>query len=351
MALPAKYINLLTHISLWAVFLGVPLLLEPTPASGNPGFSKIPPPEIRHLLGFTLNCFLVCFFYLNYAFLLPRFYLRNKTMQYFLSILFVYGVFQLFVALLRDFVLSETGSPDEIQVITRLSHVITSSFFLLVWGASSGFRLGEEWRRTEHLRRETESRRLEAELALLKSQINPHFLLNTLNNLYVLALTAPEKTPDALLKLSEMVQYILHECAQPKVPLGNDLHFIENYIALQRLRLPPNVNLKVELPDATGFTGQIEPMILIAFIENAFKHGLTTQQPCEIFMSIKLKKNELTLSVENDFFPSRNDKSGNPPGIGLANTRQRLSNAYPEKHQLQIENMAGKHRVELKIEL
>ena len=194
-------------------------------------------------------------------------------------------------------------------------------------------------------------RRAEAEIALLKSQINPHFLLNTLNNLYGIALIQPEKTPEALLKLSNMVKYVLYECANQTVPLDRDLDFVKNYLALQRLRLPPNVNLSVEMPENTP-ENRIEPMILIPFIENAFKHGLTTRQPCDISISIKTDQRRLVLRVENQDF-SENQSPANPgeSGIGLANTRQRLEQSYPSQHQLTIEHNGKKHRIDLTIEL
>lgn len=198
---------------------------------------------------------------------------------------------------------------------------------------------------------EANRRRLEAEIALLKSQINPHFLLNTLNNLYTLAIVEPEKTPDALLKLSEMVAYILHDCAKPKVPLASDIAFIENYISLQRLRLPPNIHLQTELPQNPPPGIQIEPMILIPFIENAFKHGLTTRQACEIFVSIKVNGDRLSLMVKNPLLPDKQSHNGNNSGIGMANTRQRLEHSYAGAHTLKVENGGEEHRVELELRL
>jgi two-component system, LytTR family, sensor kinase len=186
---------------------------------------------------------------------------------------------------------------------------------------------------------------------LLKSQINPHFLLNSLNNLYALALTAPEKTPDAILKLSEMVAYILYECDKPKVALDHDLRFIENYITLQRLRLPPNATVQVQLPTSPVPEKVIEPMILISFIENAFKHGLTTKIPCEISIIIKLMGNHLSLWVENIILPPKLSQNGNVSGIGLSNTRQRLLHSYPDQHILSITHDNQKHIVDLQIDL
>ncbi|MCB0636215.1 MAG: histidine kinase, partial [Lewinella sp.] len=222
---------------------------------------------------------------------------------------------------------------------------------LTLFGAAATFRGFSAFDKKKKAEEEANRRRLEAEIALLKSQINPHFLVNTLNNLYGLALTEPDKTPDALLKLSEMVSYILHECAQPKVPVSHDLAFITNYIALQQLRLPPNAELTLHWPEEIPEHLEIEPMILIPFIENAFKHGLTTRQACEISISITISGQELTLQVNNLVLPEKPAQQGNPSGIGINNTRQRLAHAYAGKHELSMDNDGAHHRITLTLNL
>lgn len=349
--LPRNYLTIITHVSLWVVFLGAPILFEPGGPNEIPMVMRdFPPPEIRRSVGVALNLALITLFYLNYSLFLPCFYLKGKVWQYFLAILSAYCTFQLIGFLLRNYLFKYIFHIPVQETVAQLSIIFSTIFFVLMWAASSGFRLNDEWRRTENQRRETESRRLEAELALLKSQINPHFLLNSLNNLYALSLTQPDKTPDALLKLSEMVAYILHECNRPKVPLAHDLKFLENYLALQRLRLPPNIVPNVSLPQHIPDL-DIEPMILITFVENAFKHGLTTKQPCTIEVSVQIESNNLTLKVENPVLPAKNEQINNPQGIGIANTTTRLTHAYPEKHRLDIKNDGTVYKVKLEIEL
>jgi two-component system, LytTR family, sensor kinase len=349
--LPKNYVVLLTHLAVWMVVIGLPVLFEPVSPSSPKDIILLMSHEKRRYFGIALNLCLIVFFYLNFFLLLPRFYLSGKSRHYFLSVLLMYGLFQSVVVIFRNIAIASLPPGIKTNEIVQFSHVISTFFFLLMWGASSGFRLGEEWRRAENRRRETEKRRLEAELTLLKSQINPHFLLNSLNNLYALALTVPEKTPNAILKLSEMVAYILYECDKPKVALDHDLRFIENYITLQRLRLPPNATVQVQLPTDPVPEKVIEPMILISFIENAFKHGLTTKIPCEISIIIKLMENHLSLWVENIVLPPKLSQNGNVSGIGLSNTRQRLLHSYPERHTLSITNDHQKHIVDLQIDL
>ena len=148
-----------------------------------------------------------------------------------------------------------------------------------------------------------------------------------------------------------MVRYILYECAQPTVPLAHDLDFVKNYISLQQLRLPPNAALRVEMPEQEP-NSQIEPMLLIPFVENAFKHGLTTKQPCEIFISMKTGLNQLRLTVENQVFekaPTIGQRSES--GIGMANVKQRLEHTYAGCYVLNISEKDGKHSVQLDLQL
>ena len=295
-----------------------------------------------------------------YYALLPLFFRGKKRAFYFLSV----GAFVAYLGLsvTLDLTLSQPQRTEQ-----RTSDKPRSSrsqrariFFLLfpptlvglatfgVAASIRGFAAYEEQKKAEQA---ANRRRLEAEIALLKSQINPHFLLNTLNNLYALSLTDPEQTPPAIYKLSEMVSYILYECAQPRVPLRRDLEFIESYIELQRLRLSPNVELRVALPQNVAEHLMIEPMVLIPFIENAFKHGLTTKAPCDIQIAIELSGRHLQLTVDNLILPTQPVRRGEPSGVGLANTRQRLGHSYPGRHELRIIESEERHRVELDLDL
>ncbi len=291
-------------------------------------------------------------------FLLPMFFAGKKMLFVALNIvvLLAYVGYSIVVDL-------NLSKPEMVSVEAKkkgpskkkipLRYVIIPPVFLglMIFGAAASVGGLSAFEKKKKAEEEANRRRLEAEIALLKSQINPHFLVNTLNNLYVLSLSEPEKTSEGLLKLSEMVNYILHECAKPKVPLALDIEFIENYVALQRLRLPPNATLKVELPKAVPPAIEIEPMILIPFIENTFKHGLTTKQACELSISLHLQGNQLTLEVKNPVLPPKMAFSGNPSGVGLANTQQRLEHSYPQNYILGIDHDEQVHTVKLAINL
>ncbi len=293
---------------------------------------------------------LAVFFNVAYHFLVPLYLSKGKKGLFTgLSALALVASVWLMAEIDTAFWAASDAPPAKLEKMRRYRFVFPSLLGLIVFGAAAtvrGFGAFEQKKADEA---EANRRRLEAELALLKSQINPHFLLNTLNNLYGIALTEPEKTPDALLKLANMVRYILHECAEPTVPLARDLSFVENFIDLQRLRLPPNAELRVDLP-ASPPDLPIEPMVLIPFIENAFKHGLTTRQPCSISVSVETGPRSLDLRVENQVFTPKNgpETSG---GIGLANTRQRLEQSYPARHSLKIDDDGQRHSVHLQLSL
>ena len=331
-------------LTIWAVFS-----FTGNNADKLPGFYLL---NTLWVLGF------VVFFNVFYSLLLPIFFAGKKILFTFMVLLALTGYVGYSVVVDLNFRIPEklsTQAPKEgyREKHVPLKYVIIPSVLLglMLFGAAAsvgGLSAFEKKKKSEE---EANRRRLEAEIALLKSQINPHFLVNTLNNLYVLSLTEPEKTPDGLLKLSEMVNYILYECAKPKVSLALDIEFIKSYIALQRMRLSPNIHLQVDLPSAVPSEIEIEPMILIPFIENAFKHGLTTKQECDILIAIQLKGKQLNLEVKNPVLPLKPSESGNPSGIGLANTQQRLEHSYADKHSLNLHNDGQTHVVKLQINL
>jgi hypothetical protein len=316
----------------------------------------------EHLPGYymviTVRVLVLALFYnLAYYLLLPLYFSDKKRLFYLLLPLFFVGYVGFSVGV--DLTLAK---PEKMFAnAEKRGHssknrswswlLIPPVFFsTAIFGAAAGFRGVLEFENKKMAEEEANRRRLEAEIALLKSQINPHFLLNTLNNLYGIAVTEPDKAPEALLKLSDMVRYILYDCAQPVVPISQELDFIKNYISLQQLRLPPNVSLRVDIPERDP-DGAIEPMILIPFVENAFKHGLTTRKPCEIVVVVGAENNRLNLRVENEVFAHQENRQGNESGIGLANVMQRLEHAYVGQYKLSIAETNGRHSVFLDLQL
>lgn len=195
----------------------------------------------------------------------------------------------------------------------------------------------------------------EANIDLLRSQINPHFLFNALNTLYGLAIhEKAARTSEAIEKLGSMMRFMLQENVQEKISLARDLEYLNNYIALQRLRtdINPNIRIQIAIQQEVGSAVQIAPMLLIPFIENAFKHGISLREESHIRISLELNNNTLYFDVFNTkHVRSENDPEKNSNGIGLMNVKQRLQLVYPGKHELIIRETMHDYFVHLVLNL
>jgi LytS/YehU family sensor histidine kinase len=197
--------------------------------------------------------------------------------------------------------------------------------------------------------RQAESEKLSAKIASLRSQINPHFLFNTLNNIYATAIDTSPKAADMVDKLSAMMRYTMKETQQDFVLLEDEINYINNFIELQRLRLDRSVKLEYDtlqnIPDL-----QIAPMLLIPFIENAFKHGVNSEQKSHIKIELAINKAELQLTVVNNKVNVQKDITERS-GLGINNTWHRLNLVYPSKHLLVINDTEKEFSVSLHINL
>lgn len=190
--------------------------------------------------------------------------------------------------------------------------------------------------------------KLEAELKFLKSQINPHFLFNALNNIYTLTVLKSDKAPDNLLKLSGMLRYMLYDCKADRVPLDKELEYLRHFIDLHLLKDSRGLNVTVDLDDSRPYLS-IAPMLLIPFVENAFKHSkIEDREKGWIKISLKTADQHLLFDVHNSV-PDQNYTKDEAGGIGLANVRRQLELVYPDRHELSIEPGPDVFRVQLKI--
>lgn len=192
-----------------------------------------------------------------------------------------------------------------------------------------------------------ENANLNAEVNFLKSQINTHFLFNTLNGIYSQAHAKSEHTEHSILKLSDLLRYVLYESGEDKVALSKDIQYLSNYVDLQKLRLSQKVKIEYEVTgEATGH--QIAPLLLITFVENAFKHGISYTNPSVIKIQLQIFEKTLTLLVSNPVTETNSFAGG---GLGLKNVIRRLDLLYPEKYWLDIVHNDHLHIVNLKINL
>ena len=236
------------------------------------------------------------------------------------------------------------GIPKGIWLMTT-NNAISSFALLLLMG---GFiRLANSFIRNQNEKKALENANLNAEINFLKSQINPHFLFNTLNSIYSQAHARSHNTEFSILKLSGLLRYVLYDSGDDKVALAKDIEYINNYIDLQRLRISQKVSINyVVTGDMEGKL--IAPLLLINFIENAFKHGISYSQASAIDINIAIFEKTLTLTVVN---PMVESDSFAPGGLGLKNVIRRLELLYADHHQLDIHHNNSLHIVNLKLEL
>lgn len=197
--------------------------------------------------------------------------------------------------------------------------------------------------------RETERQKLNTELSFLKAQINPHFLFNTLNTIYSLAIEQSSKTADAVVKLSSLMRYVMREADTDWVPLAKEFSYVENYVALQQLRLDDTVTVDFSITGKPNGQ-QIAPLILISFIENAFKYGVNPQEKALVQIQLSIVENRLHLRTFNKKVRVFYDEETSS-GIGIENTQTRLQLLYPAKHLLTITDVPESFTVDLTIEL
>ncbi|WP_175445399.1 sensor histidine kinase [Ulvibacter litoralis] len=209
-------------------------------------------------------------------------------------------------------------------------------------------RMYMEWNKNETRKKEIESVRTTTQLQFLKNQINPHFLFNSLNTIYSLTTKKASNAPEAVITLSELMRYMLYRANNEYVPLQEELDYISNYIKLQRLRLAYAENVTINIRGNVG-AQKVRPLLLISFIENAFKYGTDYQGNTEIKIVITVSENNLSFTCVNLIGNRKADTENS--GIGLVNTRERLEMLYPGMHTLEVSEKEGKYIVDLNLTL
>ncbi|NPA44351.1 MAG: histidine kinase, partial [Chlorobi bacterium] len=222
---------------------------------------------------------------------------------------------------------------EDMQKNHLTGKIVYTSIFLL--GISTSIKVTQNWYENEKQKNIIKNEKLNSELSFLKSQVNPHFLFNTLNNIYSLANRKSEYTADAIMKLSHLMRYMLYDAKKNKVDLQNEINYLADYIELQKLRMPDKSKVIFNI-EGNSENMQIEPMLLIPFVENAFKHGDIFSDNAKIDILLKIKNNELYFMVENNIDMKAVTEKDDVNGIGLDNLRKRLELLYPEKHKFII---------------
>jgi hypothetical protein len=372
----------LLHLIGCIVFLSLPMLVSPESLSLHSYLTN--PPTQRDIIAYML---VLGVFYSNFYLLIPRLYFRRKYVFFILTnILAFILIIEIPNLLIRqpdrrpfpkepssfyqppqpDPAYSEQPQPgppqfsplqpDPTNPIPRqhgpfrrhyppnLFRDLAQHLFLFLFALFLALLL-----KIRNRLKQTEAEKLHAELAYLKAQVNPHFLFNTLNSIYSLALEKSDRTPDAIVKLSSLMRYVLLETSRDKVPLEQELTYLSDYIQLQQTRFEGSSFVSFSI------TGQpegksIAPLLLIPFIENAFKHGVNPEEPSAILIRIDIVDEQLILLVTNKKLASP-QPTPIPSGLGIQNTRLRLQLLYPARFTLNIDDATKDFSVSLTLKL
>ncbi len=274
-------------------------------------------------------------FYTNYLWLVPRYYIAHEERFYWIfnmiMILVLAVLMQLWMHLLHPLFPDDGRPHPEPSFLKQLLFVARNIFNLsVVLFIATSMEISSRWHQMEDERIEMEAARKEAELANLRSQINPHFLLNTLNNIYALTAFDTEKAQKAIMELSKMLRHMLYDNQQNMVNLKEEIQFIGNYVNLMKLRLPQNVEVRFHSNYPEPCNIQVAPLIFISLVENAFKHGVSPTEKSFIDINISAEKDLLTCEIKNSNYPkTQQDRSGH--GIGLQQVERRLNLSYPQR--------------------
>ena len=279
----------------------------------------------------------ITIFYIHYFFINPLLIgagRYGRALGYIAIVLVVsiavkYGIALIFEEMLLHY-RSEDGQHQAMSPLLYATFALISGLFFMllstaVYVISNNFKVRED-------RKNLETEKLNAELAFLRSQINPHFLFNSLNNIYSLAYQKSDKTPEAILKLSEIMRYMLYESNEELVMLEEEINYLENYIELQKLRFKEQVYVDLH-EHIEEKDHRIMPLLLISFLENAFKHGVSTDVDKPIRIDITVENGRLHFRTENAKNQTNKDRT---KGVGLANLKRRLQLGYPGKHTINV---------------
>ncbi len=293
--------------------------------------------------------FFIVMVYINAAYLFPQ-YVKNKSLFWHVVSLIVSAIILTPIkSFIFYFIYFE--HPEKRDFILSNQYFFFLSFFFMGAG-STIFYIMREWLKSQHERSELQNKTLQSELNFLKSQINPHFLFNTLNNLYALTLKKSDLAPEIVLKLSEMMRYMLYECNESQVYLRKEINCMKNYLELEKLRQGKKFEIIFELEGEVQ-NQKIAPLLFIPFLENSFKHGLSNQLG-DGYVHIKMlvQQDVVETYIENSKPPTMPSKTGpKSGGIGLVNVKRRLDLLYPNAHELEINNHPNTYSVYLKIML
>jgi two-component system LytT family sensor kinase len=355
--------RIIFHILIWAVILGLPIYSAIRFRMGSNFL-------VTYYIFAAINALI---FYTNYLLLVPVLFFQTKRYRYYVAILALVFFFYFISDFANKQIFSyivKNGNSEQVNVPpgdkqgmrrpplrprffialpnAQIIGYFSSSIFMVF--LSLGLRVLERQSKFEKMQGEMEKAKLNAELALLKNQISPHFFFNTLNNIYSLIGRNNEDSKDAVIKLSKMMRYVLNESGQDNKLLSDEIEFMNNYIDLMKLRIGTKTRINVNFPtDCKDL--MIPHLLFISLIENAFKYGISVQEESHVNISLECVKKNILFKCENGLPESNNGPIFASTGIGLENLKKRLSLLYPDMHSLEINRNKNKFEVNLIIQL
>lgn len=328
------------HSLIWLTYISILFLFD----SGEEGFMVTLRNTLIHVF------FLMMIVYTNYVYLIPSYLSKNRFISYILLLLFTAAI-----AMPLEIVCMywNISGNDNIDVQIELLKKQYGHFILLfaILCLSTVIKITKEWVLHRAVQKDLENKNLQSELSFLKSQINPHFLFNTLNSLYALTLKKSDKAPEIVLRLSEMMRYMLYKSNEKRVPLEQEINYIQNYLALERTRYGDKARIEFECTGDPPSSYTIAPLLFITFMENSFKHGLSqsiTQGFVECLLYIE--DNTIDFTIQNSKTTEKDERYFQG-GIGLTNVKRRLELLYPNKYELDIHETDEIYLVNLKLDL
>ncbi len=311
--------RLVFHFVFWTVWIFFPIIN----AGDNEDFRRF------YWAIFPVVLTNIPLFLLNSAWLIPKVFRRRGLPGYLVALFILIAAFSLLHLVMKQWLIP----PDLVRRKWDIFWAVVPVVFLTAISTGYGFIV--YLLRQEKARQDEQQERLQSELSFLRSQISPHFIFNVLNSIvYLIRSKSPQAEP-VTIKLSELMRYMLYESGGSQVPLDKEVEYLKNYVELQRIRFEEDVDIRIDIEGSPN-SHVIEPMLMIPFVENAFKHGVGLIPEPVIDISLKINGKGLGFSVKNKITPETAEEKDSNSGIGLRNVRRRLELLYPENHHFEI---------------
>ncbi len=338
-----RWVIVLLHAAAWILLFSLPYLLRPS-YNNNPSPKNSEHNNGNFYFSLVMDLSWIVLFYFNALFLMPRLIYKKKT--------WIYGVVSLLIfswLIIQTWILFQLFMNSADYNI-RMHLLFTFFIFLFILASSTAYQMIKDRIKTERIVKDKETENLKTELSFLRSQVSPHFMFNVLNNMVALARKKSDELEPSLIKLSSLMRYMLYETDEDKVALEKEIDYLQSFIDLQRQRFGKKVKVNV-LFEKDDLNYTIEPMLLIPFVENAFKHGTGLIEDAQIDIDLMVKNGLLQFFVRNKFNETIIEVKDKTSGIGLSNVQRRLDLLYKNHYKVLINKKDDWFTVSLQLNL